>query len=533
MGCNRIFLAIFLFFIFVIPNISSEITGGSITSKATSQSVGLNVSVTAVSTPTLTILNPRNETYLTNHSILLNYNSNGDSIKYNLDNSVNTTITSFIYFNTSQGSHTLYLYATSSGTTTSKNVTFNINSTRFTFTDTEFGTEEETADTDGDKKTKFTNYTFEQLQNLSNVIFRKDNAGKIKFNQAINLTDDANPDNNTINIDSYINISHNRIEIDSTNLPNFNKAATLYLDNLTFTTPRILKDGSVCSSSICTQQSYSGGTLILNVTGFSTYETDETPVSSPSSSSSSSGGGGSSSTTQDIKLDKETIKIKLKQGETNLEKLEIKNNFNKKITLNLEIIGINDFINLNKEKIEIEAGKTQTVLFDFIARESTIPDLYLGKLIIKGEGIEKEVLIVVEVESKGKLFDVKLEIPKKFSTVKPGEDLIAKIELYNLGGTKKADVLISYIIKDENNKIILSEEESVAVETRANLLKTFEIPENMNYGKYVLYVQVDYNGETASASELFNVGEYIFVKKETIFIIILIIGLISSLLQKM
>ena len=38
----------------------------------------------------------------------------------------------------------------------------------------------------------------------------------------------------------YTNISSNRIEVNTTALPNFNKSAVIYLYNLSFSDPRIL-----------------------------------------------------------------------------------------------------------------------------------------------------------------------------------------------------------------------------------------------------------------------------------------------------
>ncbi|GAI76856.1 unnamed protein product, partial [marine sediment metagenome] len=56
---------------------------------------------------------PQNKTYLTNISILLNYSvSYEDFVWYNIDlTGDNTTITSSTEFNTTEDTHTLYLYA--------------------------------------------------------------------------------------------------------------------------------------------------------------------------------------------------------------------------------------------------------------------------------------------------------------------------------------------------------------------------------------------------------------------------------------
>ncbi|MEN9626480.1 MAG: hypothetical protein RL557_808, partial [archaeon] len=107
-----------------------------------------------------------------------------------------------------------------------------------------------------------------------------------------NVTNDENISDNFIDINKHTNISFNKISINTTALPNFNVSATLYLYNLTFTNPRILRDDSVCSSSICTKESYSNGILKFNVTGSSTYTAEETPTEAETPSSIGGGGSG-------------------------------------------------------------------------------------------------------------------------------------------------------------------------------------------------------------------------------------------------
>jgi len=92
------------------------------------------------------------------------------------------------------------------------------------------------------------------------------------------MTNDKDNTDNLLDVDSNINISSNRIEINSTEVPNFNKSTTLWLYNLNFAIPRILKDGVVCPSTICTKESYTGNTLKFNVTSFSVYSAEETPT---------------------------------------------------------------------------------------------------------------------------------------------------------------------------------------------------------------------------------------------------------------
>ena len=90
--------------------------------------------------------------------------------------------------------------------------------------------------------------------------------------------------------------------------------------------------------------------------------------------------------------------------------------------------------------------------------------------------IEKEVLIGIGVESRGILFDISAEIPEGFLEVVPGEELLTNIEIFGLGGKGKVDVLLEYLIIDENGNIIVSDTETVSVETQASFVKKLKIP---------------------------------------------------------
>lgn len=131
-------------------------------------------------------------------------------------------------------------------------------------------------DEDGDIPTNFTNMTIETQQNISNIIIREIDYGKIEFLENINIS-------SPVSLDTNIEISHNLIEINSTALPNFNKSANLKIYNLKFTNPRILKDGIICPKTICTITNYSNGILSFNVTHFTSYSSEEIPSEGESS----------------------------------------------------------------------------------------------------------------------------------------------------------------------------------------------------------------------------------------------------------
>jgi len=509
---------VFLFILINIPFFPAEITGESITGEISSQTLTLNITVIGV--PHLSLISPENETYLNNESILLNYTAiSANMVWYNLDNGDNTTITSPIYFNASQGGHTLYLYANNSYGNASTNITFTANSTRFIIYYSEYNNSKK-----GDSE-KFNNYSYEDIQNLSDIILENTDWGKIRFNQAINLTENLVSTDNELDLDTNTNVSSNRIELNSTALPNFNISATIWIYNLTLTTPRILKDGSVCSSPNCVIESYTGGTLKtlkFNVTSFTNYSAEETPATPGTSP-----GGGGVVRKEDFSITPEEIKILLKEDESTTEKITIKNTGDKEMEITLQNAGLNGFIKINETNFTLKPRESKTIFLEI--NVNTPPNLYIEKIIITTGKITKKVLIFIEVESKEVLFDVDVKIPRRFTYVLPGEIISARINLQNLKDEKKVDANISYIIKNDEGELV-SEQETLEIEGKEVFTKDFKIPEDAKFGRYALYVNLDYENKIASASDLFTIGKPPLINEENILYLTLIILMILILI---
>ncbi len=109
----------------------------------------------------------------------------------------------------------------------------------------------------------------EQIQDAPSVILESKN-GQIIFKESVQI--------NQADLTGRVLINHNRIYIDSKSLPELNKPARLELRNLTFKSPKILRNGQPCPNSICTFIEYKNGNLIFDVTKFSEYSAIEAPV---------------------------------------------------------------------------------------------------------------------------------------------------------------------------------------------------------------------------------------------------------------
>lgn len=96
-----------------------------------------------------------------------------------------------------------------------------------------------------------------------------------------------------LDFDSAITMEKHKITLDTTLLPEFDQPATITFFDVTVANPIVKRDGAECSS--CTIESFSNGTLVVSVPGFSTYEVEEEAapevVEGESASSEGSGGG--------------------------------------------------------------------------------------------------------------------------------------------------------------------------------------------------------------------------------------------------
>jgi hypothetical protein len=130
-----------------------------------------------------------------------------------------------------------------------------------------------------------TDFTKVNMSHIDNLTLEEVNSGKIKFSETVNLA-------GVSNINDYVKVSHNKIEINSSALPALNKSAILYLYNITFNNPRPLKDGVPCPSPICKEISYANNTYVFNVTHWSIYSSEETPTTSDDGNENGGGSGG-------------------------------------------------------------------------------------------------------------------------------------------------------------------------------------------------------------------------------------------------
>jgi hypothetical protein len=513
-----IFLTIFI--LFISPIISGEITG-----EITSQNIEIGIYV-STPIPILNIISPINGTYL-KKELTINYTLiNSDMIIYNIDNILNKTANIGEKINFTEGNHTVYFYAINQYNTTTTKIEIIINTTKFQiyYDDYKQGL-----------STNFYNYPYEKFSNMENIILENPEYGKILFLENINLTQDSTPTNNELDLDNNTEISYNKIYLNKNILPNFNKKAKIWIYNLNFKNPEILKNNQICPEEICKLIEYSNGILIFEVN-----EMDNFTIKEATTETISRGSGGGSNTKNEIKetknkftlIEKQLI-LKSNPGNILEKEIEIINNEEYPIEIEFNQKGLENILFMNKTKITLKAKESKIINLEFLIKNSIKPNSYLGELtLISGYTVE-EIWIVLEIEDENILFDAKIELIDKNNKKYPGEKLLIITKLYNLGETRKIDTNLEYTIKNKDGKIIYQTTSTIAVETHLDSIEEIKLPNNILPGEYLITLKVEYENKFAIATTTFEVSpKYFQYINYYILIIIFIIIIISILIIK-
>lgn len=227
-----------------------------------------------------------------------------------------------------------------------------------------------------------------------------------------------------------------------------------------------------------------------------------------SDSGSVSPGGGSGLTAKksyNFTLDKDLIKVKIKQGESFREVVDLKNTGDGNLKVGISFEGINKFVLVPEENFTLTKDDSKRINFDFYAGENEIPGVYFGRIFIEGNGIKKIISVILEVEEKNPLFDLIIEV--KNPEVSVGSKLKSNIDVINMGDFKHVDVLLYYAIRDYEGNVFVFKEESLAIKRELHLTRSLRVPKDIELGDYIFYANVSYGNITASGAESIKIVE--------------------------
>jgi len=236
---------------------------------------------------------------------------------------------------------------------------------------------------------------------------------------------------------------------------------------------------------------------------------------------------------KDFSVDKGIIEVVVTQGDSIEEEMIIENSEN--VSQSFEILvsfDIKEFVSVSESNFVLGPYESKNVKIVFSPNQSLGSGVYTGNLKIKTDDKKKEVLISSEVErkieevkeeeiveegaeeKKRMLFDIFLDILDKHRAISPGEELLLKIGMINLGDPVEVKIPIKYIIKDFDNNIVVQKSDKKSIYKNISFLERIELPENLRDGDYVAIVEINYDGLKASSSRTFNVKKDKYVLLE-------------------
>ncbi len=210
----------------------------------------------------------------------------------------------------------------------------------------------------------------------------------------------------------------------------------------------------------------------------------------------------------DFALDREFIKVVLKQGEHKMETVKAYNIGN--VTLDFEVNygELKRFLIIGDNNFSLRPGESKTLNLYFFAAEDEKPDVFTGRIIVRGEdykqrGVVGIINVVVEVKEKVPLIDVFVDVFEE--EVIQGQEVNASINILNKGDLRGFDIRLHYSVKDFAGEEIVFKEESVKIDEELNLSKSLKLPDDAYPGRHIFYASVAYKNITASGSDSFEV----------------------------
>jgi len=212
----------------------------------------------------------------------------------------------------------------------------------------------------------------------------------------------------------------------------------------------------------------------------------------------------------DFNVDQILLKVLVKSTETLQKEIRVTNIGSEQASIKIEASGLNDILQVDSPSFEISPGQTKIVslnfsTFDQEKKTEQMPGIYIGKLVVQSKKASKEIPAVVEVETKRVLFDLNLNPVAFERKIKQGTDTTIEVKLYNLESIASTNVDVDYFVKDISGNTIVTESETVVVNTQASFIKTISIPKNLKPGPYIFAAEAKFGSSIGTASYLFEV----------------------------
>lgn len=267
-------------------------------------------------------------------------------------------------------------------------------------------------------------------------------------------------------------------------------------------------EGGFCCSNLC----QSSACAVYSTPYGTPYGT---PYATPSQGGGAAGGGGGGGggggagglvpTIQDFSFDVTVIKATVKQGGVYQASFSIKNTGTESLSFTLDASALSELLLLSDTQFSLAPNEIKQIGVTVFAAEDKKPDVYSGNIVVKGGSITKSLPVVIEVQAKSALFDIKVKVLPQYKNVLKNEKVLGNITMINVGDLKPVDTTLYYSIRNIEGKDLVFGTETLAIYNDVSRIIELELPPNATFGTYLLYGKVSYGKSTASAADVFNV----------------------------
>ena len=385
--------------------------------------------------------------------------------------------------------------------------------------------------------TEFSAMTFNELQAVDNMTMEIPVYGRMDFPYTVNITACMDVER-VVNFNQHMGITTNSVTINTSGLPCVNGSATISLYQVSFDQPRVLRNGEPCPTDVCTIVSYTRGMLfVFNVTDFSNYTVTIYSVEEGAAPGPTGPAGPVTPgpPVYNFTVDRDFFKVLLKQGESLLESMTIKNTGNMRLRFSIDPNNLKNYVVLSEDMFYLNPGQSKTISIAFNAGHDQRPDVYPGRFIITTDSPAMEVVLaVMEVREKKPLFDIFVSTKVIPQEVYLGEEIEADIMIYNFGDLSPVDVSLYYSLRDFTGNDMLFAQETFAVQEQKIVTKRIRIPEDFEPGYYLFYARLTYDSDSVSSSAIIRAMEreapLLYIEPWYILSLILILVIIAIIL---
>ena len=221
--------------------------------------------------------------------------------------------------------------------------------------------------------------------------------------------------------------------------------------------------------------------------------------------------------------------VNLKQGTGTTKVLEITNTGTETLNFTLYIEELEEYVELSEEVFNLSAGSTKRITVDFKVGLETEQGEYHGVLVVESFK-EAKIPLFISVNEIDLEYGIIVSVLENSKIVKPGKEVVAKIDLKNLKDQFPVDAVLYYAVKDFNGEIYNFNEENITFDSTLSLERALEISEESPIGNYVFYARVYNLKDSAIYSDEFQVGYKFqfaaFVKTSSIFVLIFFLSFV-------